>query len=119
MKTEPNKAVEPTTIHVTVCAYAQPVPCMVVGSLLTFGNKIQMMPTIDSIRDALILAAESRAKTATLHSLVLIHARELEKVDPLEFCKAVGVPKSYTIEFRKMISASRKLRELGYTIQKK
>ena len=30
MKTKtPNKAVEPTTIHVTVCAYAQPAPCMV------------------------------------------------------------------------------------------
>jgi hypothetical protein len=28
-KNEPNKAVEPTTIHVTVCAYAQPAPCMV------------------------------------------------------------------------------------------
>jgi len=77
------------------------------------------MPIIDEIRDALIIAAEEKTKTATLHSLVLIHSRELEKMEPLEFCRLAGITEAYQIEFRKMISASRKLRELGYSIQKK
>ena len=77
------------------------------------------MELVETIKLALEKAAEERNKVATFHSLVLINAERLDHLDPHEFCRNVGVTDAFHIEFRKMISAARKLSELGYSIQKR
>jgi hypothetical protein len=77
------------------------------------------MKNIESIKRAIQNATEKRKKTATFHSQVLLHAEILEHLDPAEFCREVGVPASFHIEFRKMIAAANALSELGYSIQKR
>lgn len=77
------------------------------------------MELIETIRQALKHAAEDRKKVATFHSLVLLHASQLEHLDPHEFCRNVGVVDAFHIEFRKMIAAAHRLSELGYSIQKR
>jgi hypothetical protein len=76
-----------------------------------------MQKLLDSIRIALDDAQKEKEKAATLHSLVLIHAAELASLEPLEFCRQLGIHKSYQTEFRKMLSATRVLEELGYAVQ--
>ena len=76
------------------------------------------MRNIQSIKTAIQKAVAERKKMSTFHSQVLLHAELLEHVEPEEFCRQVGVPPTYHIEFRKMIAAARRLSELGYSIQK-
>jgi hypothetical protein len=77
------------------------------------------MRNIDTIKQAIQKSVEKRKKTATFHSQVLLHAELLEHLDPVQFCRDVGMPVTYQIEFRKMIAASRALSDLGYSIQKR
>lgn len=56
-------------------------------------------------------------KIAMFHYQVLIHAEELEGVDPVEFCKEIGVPETYATEFRKMLSLGSLMKDLGVTIK--
>ncbi len=77
------------------------------------------MDLIETIKTALDTARDNRTKTATFHSMILIHAKELEDRDALDFCRKVGVEDVWKTEFHKMISAARMLRELGFDITKK
>ena len=77
------------------------------------------MRNIETIKTALQKAAVERNKMATFHSLVLLHAELLEHLEPEEFCRQVGVPATYHIEFRKMIAVARRLSEMGYLIQRR
>jgi hypothetical protein len=76
------------------------------------------MDLIDEFKSALATAGGERQKTAIFHSMVLIHADELEDRDELDFCRRVGIEDVWKIEFRKMILAARMLRELGFQITK-
>jgi hypothetical protein len=76
------------------------------------------MQLLDDIRKSVIAAEHDKKKAAMIHSLVLIHAAQLEGVEPLEFCRRVGLQDSYQREFQKMLAASRVLTELGYSVQK-
>ena len=77
-----------------------------------------LIEVVAAIRDAIKSAEKDRKKMATFHSLVLLHAEELQSVSPREFCQQIGVSEAYHIEFRKMISLSHRLTELGFDIQK-
>ncbi|NOU36534.1 MAG: hypothetical protein HOO88_07170 [Kiritimatiellaceae bacterium] len=77
------------------------------------------MDLIDKIKTALDAARDNRTKTATFHSMILIHAKELEDRDALDFCRRVGIEDVWKVEFKRMISAARMLRELGFDITKK
>lgn len=68
---------------------------------------------IEKIRQQIHEAEIDGHKIAMFHYQVLIHARELINVDAVEFCNAVGVPKSYSTEFRKMLSLARIIQERG------
>lgn len=82
------------------------------------GKEGKEMDITTYFRNALERARAERTLTATFHSLVLIHADELEDQEPLSFCLKVGLTEAYQIEFKKMISAARMLRTLGYRISK-
>ncbi len=51
--------------------------------------------------------------TAVFHFQVLKNAHLLTGVDPIEFCKRVGVKDSYQAEFRKMINVAKLMAQLG------
>lgn len=68
---------------------------------------------IEEIRQRIHEAEIDGHKTAMFHYQVLVHARELINVDAVEFCNAVGVPESYSTEFRKMLSLARIIQEQG------
>jgi len=76
------------------------------------------MPILNKIRRALGEARADKKKTATFHSMILIHAAELDGMGSEECCRQLGLQKSYKTEFGKMISASRRLAELGYSVKK-
>lgn len=67
----------------------------------------------DDIKTAVHTAAGSKRKIAMFHLQILTHADELEGVDPVAFCKEIAVPVTYAIEFRKMLSLARLMKELG------
>jgi hypothetical protein len=50
---------------------------------------------------------------AMFHYQVLSNADKLKSVDVEEFCRAVGVAKSYSTEFRKMLGLARLMRDRG------
>ncbi len=68
------------------------------------------------IKTELVKAAKERKKTETFHSLVILHADELAEVDPNEFCRRTDLSPPYATEFRKMVAARRRLREMGFNI---
>lgn len=70
----------------------------------------------DEIKAAVHAAAGSKQKTAMFHLQILTHADELEGVNPLAFCKELGVPAPYATEFRKMLSLARLMKEQGIRI---
>ena len=61
-------------------------------------------------------AEKSGQKIAMFHYQVLVNAKELKGFDPVQFCKDIGVPESYATEFRKMISLSNLMGEMGTKI---
>lgn len=70
-----------------------------------------MSKLIQEIKEAVHHAAESSQKLAMFHFQVLRNATSLENVHPVEFCDAIGVPRSYRIEFRKMLSLALVMRQ--------
>lgn len=72
---------------------------------------------IEEIRQAIHNAGQGN-KIATFHFQVLIHARELQNYDAVEFCRAVDVPDSYATEFRKMLKLAMIMRDSGADIER-
>ena len=70
-------------------------------------GKIMIEDIATKIRDA----AHNNQKIAMFHYQVLINANDLEGLDPVDFCKDIGVPKSYATEFRKMLSLAKLMKE--------
>jgi hypothetical protein len=68
---------------------------------------------IEQIKAAVQRAAEKNQKIAMFHFQVLKNADELTGIDPNGFCKEVSVPKSFAVEFRKMIALARLMKEQG------
>lgn len=68
---------------------------------------------IEQIKSAIHEAAVDHQKLATFLFQVLKNAKALETLDPLAFCRNVGVPKSYATEFRKMLAVARVMRDQG------
>jgi hypothetical protein len=65
----------------------------------------------EQIKKAVESATQGKQKIATFHYQVLRNADDLEGTKPDDFCRDIGVPKSYETEFRKMLSLARLLRE--------
>jgi hypothetical protein len=61
-------------------------------------------------------AARTGHKIAMFHYQVLTNADALDGLDPVLFCRDIGVPETYATEFRKMISLSRLMKEEGVRI---
>ena len=61
-------------------------------------------------------AARNRNKLATFHYLVLINADLLADVNPIDFCRQVGMGDSFATEFRKMIGLAKLMEERGVRI---
>ena len=68
---------------------------------------------IERIKKAVHDAALGKQKIAMFHFQVLKNATALEGVDPVSFCRDIGVPKTYQTEFRKMLSLARLMRQQG------
>lgn len=68
---------------------------------------------IEQIKLAVHEAAVDHQKLAVFLFQVLKNAKALETMDPLAFCKDVGVPQSYATEFRKMLAVARVMRDQG------
>ena len=58
-------------------------------------------------------AALNREKSAMFHLQVLKNARHLRGVNPVEFCRLVGVEDSYKVEFSKMIKLAELMERQG------
>ena len=58
--------------------------------------------TYEEMKKSLDDAEKRRNKDAMFHYLTLRHAKDLIDENPEDFCKAVGMKKTYSIEFRKM-----------------
>ena len=56
---------------------------------------------IEHIKNA-IQQAKHNEKTVTIHFMFLKYANELDKVNPKQFCKDIGILESYETELRKM-----------------
>lgn len=65
------------------------------------------------------MAADTGQKIAMFHYQVLVNAEKLKGLDPVAFCKDVGVPETYATEFRKMISLAKLMKEEGTSISLK
>ncbi len=76
------------------------------------------MPLLDELRAVIDSSAVEKKKTSTFHSLVLVHAADLEGIGADEVCRRLGMQKTWETEFSKMISIYKRLAELGYSIQK-
>jgi hypothetical protein len=63
-------------------------------------------------------AAKYGNKIAMFHYQVLMNAPQLGDVDPIDFCRDIGVPDSYATEFRKILSLARLIQEQGYHLEK-
>lgn len=62
---------------------------------------------------------DNRNMTAVFHFQVLKNAHLLAGVDPIEFCKRVGVQESYQAEYRKMMSVAKLMAQLGVELTEK
>ena len=76
------------------------------------------MNLIEVIEKELRESTETRKKYATFLYLVLLHADELKKYDPVDFCNKVKVSNGYKIEFNKMIKVAELMKEKGMKIGK-
>lgn len=56
-------------------------------------------------------------KMAMFQYQVLIHAQELKGVDADQFCKNIGVPKSYATELKKMINLAEIMKDEDVSIE--
>jgi hypothetical protein len=71
---------------------------------------------IKQIKIALIEAEQNRQKMAMFHFLVLQNAESLKNVDPVDFCREVGVRDTYATEFRKMIKLHQVMKAAGVSL---
>lgn len=74
---------------------------------------------IEEITRKVRMAADSGQKIAMFHYQVLVNAEKLKGLDPVTFCKDVGVPETYATEFRKMVGLAKLMKEQGATISTK
>ncbi len=74
---------------------------------------------ISEITRKVRMAADTGQKIAMFHYQVLVNAEKLKVLDPVAFCKDVGVPETYATEFRKMISLAKLMKEEGTSISLK
>ncbi len=58
-------------------------------------------------------ATADGSKSAMFHFQVLKNAHLLSGVNPAEFCRVVGVPDSYKVEFYKMIKVAKLMEQQG------
>lgn len=65
------------------------------------------------IADRIKSATLSGNKTSMFHLQVLLHAKQLADVDPVEFCRLVGAQDSYKTEFRKMLKVAELMEQEG------
>ena len=79
-------------------------------------NTRRAMELIPEIRKRIETASGTRDKVATFHFSVLTHAVELRGVDPVEFCRAVGMEDTYKAEFHKMMKLAEFIKKMGMTI---
>jgi hypothetical protein len=68
---------------------------------------------IEQIKTAVHQAAAQNQKIAMFDYQILTNAKALEGLKVETFCRDVGVPLSYHIEFRKMMALAKLLEELG------
>ena len=71
---------------------------------------------IEDIATKIRDAAHINQKIAMFHYQVLINADKLGGLDPIDFCKDIGVTNSYATEFRKMLSLAKLMKEEGVKI---
>ncbi|MBW6521841.1 MAG: hypothetical protein K0A99_12675 [Desulfoarculaceae bacterium] len=71
---------------------------------------------IEDIATKIRDAAHINQKIAMFHFQVLINADKLKGLDPMDFCKDIGVTRSYATEFRKMLSLAKLMKEEGVRI---
>ena len=71
---------------------------------------------ISEIRDAIHDAAHRQEKMAMFHYQVLRNASRLHGIDGEVFCDQVKVPKSYAIEYKKMLNLARMLKSQGVSL---
>ena len=76
-------------------------------------EEMKVKEVMDAIREA---EKENEKTTAMFHYQVLIHAGDLLGVDPVEFCREVGMSYGFRAEFRKMINLAALMREQGAKI---
>ena len=62
---------------------------------------------LNEINEKIREASSTKDKSAMFHYQVLSNAKKLSGIEAVEFCVAVGVPKSYAIEFKKMLKLAR------------
>ena len=74
------------------------------------------MAIVSKIAKDIADASLANNKSVTFHYSVLIHAKELQGVDPIEFCREVGMPESYKAEYRKMIKLAKFIKQRGMKI---
>jgi hypothetical protein len=77
------------------------------------------MLIINEIKTAIDAAGDDKKRTSTFHSLILVHAHELEKIGAVEACRLLGMQDSWRTEFTKMISISKRFAELGYSVERR
>lgn len=73
------------------------------------------------VKDIAKLVKEADAqgkKMAMFQYQVLVHADELKGVDATQFCKDIKVPKSYALEFKKMIRLAELMEDDGLSLKK-
>jgi hypothetical protein len=75
------------------------------------------MPIINEIKAAINASGDEKKRTSTFHSMVLIHAAELDGIGAVEACRLLGMQDAWRTEFSKMISISKRLAELGYAVR--
>ena len=62
---------------------------------------------------------DNRNMTAVFHFQVLKNAHLLTGVDPVEFCRIVGVKDSYQTEYRSMMAVAKLMAQLGVELTEK
>lgn len=70
----------------------------------------------DEIARQIKRATPSGNKTSMFHLQVLLNAKQLADVDPVQFCLLVGAQESYKTEFRKMLKLAELMETEGITL---
>ncbi len=65
----------------------------------------------EEIAKQIKMASLDRTKSAMFHFQVLKHADSLAGVNAVEFCRQVGMPDSFAIEFRKMLNVAQVMKQ--------